>query len=183
MKTKIILTSAIITALLFISSLSFGQGCCGSGGSCKKSSSNSASMNERAVKQAGKYKIEMVYQPLYAKDPLTFYLTNKKGKSLSNQGVTAKAEITYSDGTTETDELKPIGENGFAIPKMQIQNQSFVCLVTFQINGENVTTRFEEGNKKQTPATATTYTCPMHPEVQTAQPGGCPKCGMALVKN
>ncbi|WAK03614.1 copper-transporting P-type ATPase [Methylobacter sp. YRD-M1] len=29
--------------------------------------------------------------------------------------------------------------------------------------------------------TATTiYTCPMHPEVQSAQPGNCPKCGMAL---
>jgi len=28
----------------------------------------------------------------------------------------------------------------------------------------------------------TTYTCPMHPEVQSDQPGRCPKCGMALVK-
>jgi len=26
------------------------------------------------------------------------------------------------------------------------------------------------------------YTCPMHPEVQQAAPGKCPKCGMALVK-
>jgi len=26
----------------------------------------------------------------------------------------------------------------------------------------------------------TTYTCPMHPEVQSAHPGSCPKCGMAL---
>ena len=24
------------------------------------------------------------------------------------------------------------------------------------------------------------YTCPMHPEVQSAEPGACPKCGMAL---
>ncbi|MEK6779184.1 MAG: YHS domain-containing protein, partial [Candidatus Deferrimicrobiota bacterium] len=24
------------------------------------------------------------------------------------------------------------------------------------------------------------YTCPMHPEVRQAGPGGCPKCGMAL---
>jgi hypothetical protein len=28
----------------------------------------------------------------------------------------------------------------------------------------------------------TTYNCPMHPEVQSDQPGSCPKCGMALVK-
>jgi FtsP/CotA-like multicopper oxidase with cupredoxin domain len=26
------------------------------------------------------------------------------------------------------------------------------------------------------------YTCPMHPEVQSAKPGKCPKCGMDLVK-
>lgn len=27
---------------------------------------------------------------------------------------------------------------------------------------------------------STTYTCPMHPEVQQNQPGDCPKCGMHL---
>ena len=30
------------------------------------------------------------------------------------------------------------------------------------------------------PAEGTVYTCPMHPEVRSAQPGNCPKCGMAL---
>jgi Cu+-exporting ATPase len=29
-------------------------------------------------------------------------------------------------------------------------------------------------------ATATKYTCPMHPEVERDRPGPCPKCGMAL---
>ena len=29
---------------------------------------------------------------------------------------------------------------------------------------------------------AETYTCTMHPEVITNEPGKCPKCGMALVK-
>lgn len=26
------------------------------------------------------------------------------------------------------------------------------------------------------------YTCPMHPEIVSAEPGSCPKCGMDLVK-
>ncbi|MHB1544024.1 MAG: heavy metal translocating P-type ATPase [Gammaproteobacteria bacterium] len=29
-------------------------------------------------------------------------------------------------------------------------------------------------------ATGSTYTCPMHPEIQMPKPGNCPKCGMAL---
>ena len=41
------------------------------------------------------------------------------------------------------------------------------------------------GHKSAGTATAaaggTRYTCPMHPEVKSAGPGNCPKCGMTLV--
>jgi len=37
-----------------------------------------------------------------------------------------------------------------------------------------------DGNKQRPPATSV-YTCPMHPEVRSAAPGACPKCGMDLV--
>lgn len=33
---------------------------------------------------------------------------------------------------------------------------------------------------EEKPQGITTYTCPMHPEVQQDHPGSCPKCGMAL---
>ena len=32
------------------------------------------------------------------------------------------------------------------------------------------------------PSTKIAYTCPMHPEVQSNQPGKCPKCGMTLIR-
>ena len=31
-------------------------------------------------------------------------------------------------------------------------------------------------------AQSVSYTCPMHPEIHSAKPGKCPKCGMNLVK-
>ncbi len=41
----------------------------------------------------------------------------------------------------------------------------------------------ERGERSSPPAKATSkgaYTCPMHPEVRSDQPGSCPKRGMAL---
>ena len=37
------------------------------------------------------------------------------------------------------------------------------------------------GKKVKKHATATKYTCTMHPEVVKDKPGKCPKCGMTLV--
>lgn len=36
------------------------------------------------------------------------------------------------------------------------------------------------GRAREIKSSAGEYSCPMHPEVVTAQPGACPKCGMAL---
>ncbi len=37
------------------------------------------------------------------------------------------------------------------------------------------------GTTKPQPAPdAVAYTCPMHPEIRSARPGACPKCGMSL---
>jgi P-type Cu+ transporter len=57
------------------------------------------------------------------------------------------------------------------------------CLETFRKDP----TRFvkgsiaqADGEPKQSAAVKAEYTCPMHPEIREAQPGSCPKCGMAL---
>ena len=35
---------------------------------------------------------------------------------------------------------------------------------------------------KQQQSYSTYYTCVMHPEIHSAKPGNCPKCGMKLIK-
>lgn len=188
MKTlKTILLLAVFSTAT-VSSVN-AQGCCGGGGSsCSKKSSSASTANAGAnggtVKQVGKYKVEMVFNPLLKRDPINFYLTTKKGKPVSNQGITGKAELTYADGSTGTIILEPKGDNGFA-GQITNKTQSFICLATFTINGENVTARFESGsnaNTKENQTTQAIYTCPMHPEVQSDKQGSCPKCGMALEK-
>jgi hypothetical protein len=42
-------------------------------------------------------------------------------------------------------------------------------------------TQHEHHGAAPQPTPKTVYTCPMHPEVRSAEPGKCPKCGMTLV--
>ena len=177
----------LTAGLLFFSTSSFGQGCHGSSNSSGHSHSVNNSNNPRnyalnggTVKSAGKYKIEMVFQPVMKQDPLVFYLMKKNGKPKNNSGITGKTEITYADGSTETVILVPRDENGFA-GQIGTKTTSFICLVTLKINDENVTVRFDGGLDKKENSNAN-YTCSMHPEVKSDKPDNCPKCGMTLEK-
>jgi len=51
------------------------------------------------------------------------------------------------------------------------------CLAKFTAAPE----RYAKATQKPTATPGAIYTCPMHPEIQQAGPGSCPKCGMALV--
>ena len=55
---------------------------------------------------------------------------------------------------------------------------SATCQERFQVDPETFLRPRSETAATQ--PVGTTYTCPMHPEVRQAEPGSCPKCGMAL---
>ncbi len=46
--------------------------------------------------------------------------------------------------------------------------------------GEKCHGKHAANDSVKQPVSGATYTCPMHPEVQSDKPGPCPKCGMAL---
>ncbi len=47
--------------------------------------------------------------------------------------------------------------------------------------GTDETIQPYQDNQGSVQITSKVYTCPMHPEVISEQPGNCPKCGMELV--
>ncbi|HLP05735.1 MAG TPA: heavy metal-binding domain-containing protein [Paludibacter sp.] len=53
----------------------------------------------------------------------------------------------------------------------------FFAGTAINMNGQ---TKNKSGHYQST--TTTTYTCPMHPEVESNKSGKCPKCGMDLVE-
>lgn len=59
---------------------------------------------------------------------------------------------------------------------------SFTALLTLVTACGNRSEKAQDTSEKQEVITATYYTCSMHPEIHSAQPGKCPKCGMDLIK-
>lgn len=62
----------------------------------------------------------------------------------------------------------------------------WICAMFFAVACKSTTNRpvdrQDTETTDQTKLADATYTCTMHPEVLTDQPGNCPKCGMALVE-
>ena len=55
---------------------------------------------------------------------------------------------------------------------------SALCLETFVSNASALTSGPEQPDYQY--SAAATFTCPMHPEIESPGPGTCPLCGMAL---
>lgn len=101
------------------------------------------------MKEAGKYNIEMVFQPILKQNPIVFYLMDKKGKPVSNKDITAEVKILRGFKVTETLPLSTVGENGFT-GQLKDRTGPFICELTLKIKGKETMASFdsEETNKK-----------------------------------
>jgi len=128
------------------------------------------------VKKVGKYKIEMVTELFLKNDQLRFYLFKGNFKTILNKGITGEVTIESSDGQTYIQTLQAKGADFFVA---QLNNStSFKATIKLNIKGKTITTVFTHNGMEQ--QMATTYSCPMHPEVKRDASGTCPKCGMNL---
>lgn len=57
---------------------------------------------------------------------------------------------------------------------------SFVAAALLIVSCSEKKEKTEQKNEKI--SASEVYTCPMHPKVESAEPGACPKCGMDLEK-
>jgi|TARA_R110000782_G_scaffold270482_1_gene371730 hypothetical protein len=136
------------------------------------------SPNGGEVKNAGKYKIEMVANLFLKKDQLSFYLLKNNLKPIPNEGSTGTITIEYKDGSTTTDSLLAKGDDHFVAQLEKLE--SFTCTVKVQVKGKIVSAVFSYSGLELN--TTSVYTCSMHPEIEQNKSGACSKCGMELIE-
>ncbi len=167
-----------LMATAFYSTGTFAQHNHGGSGETHESAEEQ-SPNGGELKNAGKYKVEIVTNLFQKKDKLSFYLFKGNLKTISTEDVSGTITIKYRDGSTTTEDLVAKGNERFVA---QVKgSESFQGTVTFIIKGKSISVAFSNGGIGHQ-HTSTQYSCPMHPEVISGSPGDCPKCGMKLVK-
>lgn len=122
MKTKIILISLLILALILISLKVFQSSDGPHGG---------------RVKQAEEYHIEM-------KNPggsLHAFLLDRNQKPLSNKDITCRAKLFYPDNTSSEADMAPFGWDGFLIES--IPRYYVSCRIVFNVSGKHISAEFE----------------------------------------
>jgi len=130
------------------------------------------------INKVGKFQIEMVVNAMFKENQLNFYLLKSNLKPIANEGITGTIVIDYDDGVTSTQNLKAVGDD-FFVAQMD-KSVPFRCKVEFLVKGKIVSTFFTY--KGFSNNMASVYSCSMHPEIKSDNPGKCPKCGMTLEK-
>lgn len=59
---------------------------------------------------------------------------------------------------------------------------AFTALLTLVAACSKGPGKIQDKSKNREVVTEVFYTCSMHPEIHSAQPGKCPKCGMELIR-
>ena len=130
------------------------------------------------VRSASPYHLELLMQAA----SLEVYLLGAKMSAVPNQGTTGSVLVQLADNTTATLPLARAGTDHFSA-KLPAGAKVRTAIVTLNASGKTVNARFDKlDGAAAGKAVGAAYTCPMHPEVTSGQPGKCPKCGMALVK-
>jgi heavy metal-binding protein len=175
-KFKSLYLSVLFIVLLFSSSKSYSQHDHGSHGGSE--SHEQLPPMGGVLTEVGKYKVEMVVDMILSRDKLSFYLYKSKLKPISNSEISGIVTINYDDGNSIIDTLQAKGEYKF-VAQMD-RTDSFNCMVKFTVNGKIVSTVFSHQGFGQIPSDQ--YTCPMHSNITSSEPGKCPVCGMNLEK-
>lgn len=131
------------------------------------------------VKEAGKYKIELVKNLFLKKNQLILYVFKGEFKPISTAGITGTITITYTDGTKTTHKLVAKGNEQFVA--QVTRKGAFTAIVSIIVKGKTYSAMFTHKSKIKSNTTAT-YSCPMHPEIVGSIGENCPKCGMTLQK-
>lgn len=72
---------------------------------------------------------------------------------------------------------KPIEVGRFCLSIYSLDRRGFRWRLNLELRFFDRTT---QDKIMKNPSSESIYTCPMHPEIRSAQPGNCPKCGMTL---
>ncbi|GAB3308488.1 heavy metal-binding domain-containing protein [Hymenobacter tenuis] len=129
------------------------------------------------VRTAGKYHLELVQQA----GGVHVYLLDENEKTLPLTRSTGTAMLLSTAGKTISVKLTPSGHHFVAAVPAGTTLRT--AIVSLKANGSLLSARFDKLDAAAKAGKATAYTCPMNCEGSaSAQPGSCPKCGMALVK-
>ena len=93
-----------------------------------KPSCNELPQHGGEIIDAGKYKLEVLINPMNKEEKLSVYVLKKNHKQIETKSITGKVEIKYKHGTTVNIELNALDEKLISDPK-QIGSPANYCFI------------------------------------------------------